>query len=172
MDYICKIANLEEMNRKWDFEIERHKGDNSWVIWKKDFINGVKSGKRVCYYGILNGEIISEATAIFSRDEVQNSDGLVDGETAYLGAFRTVDGFQGKGYFSKLYKFMENDLKSRGYKALTLGVEPCEEKNMKIYSAWGFTKLIKSAYEIYPPKDGLSQPKEIRVDYYVKYLNG
>ncbi len=170
MEYICKRATLEEINRKWDYEIEKHKGDNAWVVWKKDFVKGVKNGKRICYYGISDGEIISEATAVFSKDEVQNSDGLIDETTAYLCAFRTVEEYQGKGCFSKLYKFMENDLKERGYKALTLGVEPKEEKNMKIYSSFGFTKLIKTAFEIYPPKDKLSEPVEIQVNYYIKNI--
>ena len=170
MGYICKIATLEEINRKWDYEREKHKGDNAWVVWKKDFINGVKNGKRICYYGIFDNHIISEATAVLSKDEVQNSDGLVDETTAYLCAFRTVEEYQGKGYFSKLYKFMENDLKERGYKTLTLGVEPKEEKNMKIYSSWGFTKLIKTAFEVYSPKDEFSKPAEIQVNYYSKNI--
>ena len=162
--YICKIASLEEISRKWDYEIEKHKGDNAWVVWKKDFVNGVKNKKRICYYGILDDCIISEGTAILSKDQVQNSDGLVGETTAYLCAFRTVEEHQGKGYFSKLYKFMENDLKNRGYKMLTLGVEPCEEKNKKIYSSYGFTTFVKSAYEEYP------QNKKIQVDYYCKIL--
>jgi len=169
-NYICKIAELDEINRKWDYEISQHPDDNSWVVWKESFIEGVKSGNRICYYGILDGEIISEATAMFSADEIQNGDGLVDEETVYLSAFRTVEKFQGQGYFSRLYKYMEEDLKSRGYKALTLGVEPNEIKNMKIYFNWGFENYIKTAYETYPPKDRFSQPQEIMVNYYSKKI--
>ena len=72
------------------------------------------------YYGILNGEIISEATAMLSNLDVKDSTGLVDETTAYLSAFRTRKEYQGKGYFSKLYKFMEDDLKSRGYTTLVV----------------------------------------------------
>jgi len=32
---------------------------------------------------------------------------------AYLAAFRTNKEYEGKGFFSKLYKFMENDLKEK-----------------------------------------------------------
>lgn len=32
---------------------------------------------------------------------IQNCDGLVDEKTVYLFAFRTVEKYQGKGYFSK-----------------------------------------------------------------------
>ena len=59
---------------------------------------------------------------------------------------------------------MENDLKSRGYKLLTLGVEPQEEKNKKIYKHYGFTEHIKNAREVYP--DGTT----IDVEYYGKKI--
>ena len=72
--------------------------------------------------------------------------------------------YQGKGYFSILFKFMINDLISRGYEQVTLGVEPEEEKNKAIYSKYGFTEHIKDAQEVYP--DGTT----IDVEYYGKNL--
>ena len=48
-------------------------------------------------------------------------------------AFRTIEDYQGKGYFSKLFKYMIDDLKNKGYKRVTLGVEPEETKNKKRY---------------------------------------
>ena len=62
--------------------------------------------------------------------------GLVDGHTVYLSAFRTIDKFQGKGYFSKLFHFMIDDLRHKGFTKATLGVEPAEEKNKDIYPLW------------------------------------
>lgn len=52
---------------------------------------------------------------------------------AYLAAFRTNKEYEGKGYFSKLFKFAENNLKERGYKELSLGVGPEVVRNMEIY---------------------------------------
>lgn len=79
-------------------------------------------------------------------------------------AFRTNKEYEGKGYFSKLYKFMEEDLKRKGYSSLTLGVEPDEIRNKKIYNHYGFVEQIKNAKEVYP--DGT----EIDVEYYRKKL--
>ena len=107
---------------------------------------------------------------MLSKAEVQNSEGLVDNSTAYLSAFRTIEEYQGKGYFSKLYKFMENDLIKRGYTTLTLGVEPSEIKNMMIYFRYGFTNYIKTAYEIEPSKNKNEEPIKIIVNYYSKNL--
>ena len=58
-----------------------------------------------------------------------------------------------------------NDLKEKGYKNATVGVEPCEVKNMQIYFKYGFDKFIKADYETYP--DGT----KTLVLYYAKDLN-
>ncbi len=126
-NYVCKVPNLEEMNIKWDYEIEHSVEDrNNWIIWKKNNIENFKNGDIIPYYGILNGMIICEATAMINAKAVQNSDGLVGEDIAYLSAFRTMPEYQGQGYFSVLFKYMVNDLKKKGYTRLTLGVEPGE----------------------------------------------
>ena len=170
-NYICKIANLDEINEKWDYEIEKHPDDSRWKVWKEQFVTSVKRGNRICYYGILNGKIISEATAIINKDDVDkiNQD-LINETAAYLVAFRTIKEYQSQGYFSKLYNFMENDLKNKGYKKLIIGVEPCEEKNKKIYFKWGYTNLVKIDVEEYPIKEGETEPEIIEVEYYYKEI--
>lgn len=59
---------------------------------------------------------------------------------------------------------MESNLKSKGFEILTLGVEPCEVRNILIYFNWGFTNYIKTSYEIY------SDGEKIIVNYYGKDL--
>lgn len=163
--YLCKIASLEEMNRKWDYEIEHNINDaRNWIIWKSHFLENFKNDYIIPYYGILDGNIICEATAMLNSEAVQNSEGLVGNGVVYLSAFRTIEEYQGKGYFSKLMKFMLNDLKRRGIVRVTLGVEPAEETNKKIYAHYGFNEYIKSATEIY------SDGTVIDVDYYGKNL--
>lgn len=164
-NYICKIATLDEMNTKWDYEIAHADEDrDNWILWKKSNTRHMLEGKSLPYYGILDGQIISEATAILDGSIAQNSEGLVDEKTAYLSAFRTIPEYQGKGYFSKLFLFMLADLKSRGYEKVTLGVEPEELENKQIYTHYGFTEHIKNGVEIYP--DGT----QIDVEYYGKRL--
>ena len=163
--FICKIASISEMIQKWDFEIDRHLQDkDNWIIWKRKSIENRKQENTIPYYGILNGTIICEATAMLSPKIVQNSAGLVDSHTVYLSAFRTIDECQGKGYFSKLFQFMLQDLHKKGYSRFTRGVEPDDEKNKKIYFHYGFTEYIKSGKECYP--DGT----EIDVEYYRKSI--
>ena len=163
-NYICKIANIDEMNIKWDYEIEHADKKDNWIHWKKENLERFQKGYIIPYYGILDGKIICECTAIIDNSVVQNSEGLVDSTTAYLSAFRTIEEYQGHGYFSKLYRYMIEDLKNRGYKRVTLGVEPTELKNKAIYTKYGFTNHIKDCKEYYP--DGT----EVLVEYYYKDL--
>ena len=164
-NYTCKIATLEDIIKKHDYEIERAVDDKeNWLAWKEKAIDKFNKGQSITYMGLLNNEIICECTAAIDPAIVQNSNGLVDSKTAYLFAFRTNEEYQGKGYFSILFKFMINDLVSRGYERVTLGVEPQEEKNKAIYFKYGFTEHIKDSKEIYP--DGTI----IEVEYYGKNL--
>ena len=169
--YICKIATIEEMEENWNYLIKVHPNDDAWKCYKEKAIRNFKNKDTIVYHGILDGKVISEATAMLSKSEVQNSEGLVDNNTVYLSAFRTIEEYQGKGYFSKLYKFMENDLAKRGYTTLTLGVEPSEIKNIMIYFKYGFTNYIKTAYEIEPSKNENEEPVKILVNYYSKNLS-
>ena len=59
---------------------------------------------------------------------------------------------------------MIDDLRKRGIKKVTIGVEPTELKNKAIYNHYGFTEHIKDAKETYP--DGTV----IDVEYYRKTL--
>lgn len=156
---VCKIASIDEMETKWNYEIKNHKSLN-WKIWKSEAIERVKNGQCIAYYGMLNGATICEATAMLDKNIVQNYEGLVDDKTVYLCAFRTIEKYREKGYFSNLFKFMIGDLKSKGYEKVTLGVEPTETENLKIYKHLGFDEFINSAQETYP--DGTV----IDVDYY------
>ncbi len=163
--YLCKIPTLEEMHQKWDFEIENAwEGKENWICWKERYISRFLRGKTIPYYGILDGQIICEATACIDREGVQNGDALVDGQTVYLCAFRTVSTYQNQGYFSRLFRYMTKDLVQRGYRFATVGVEPEERENQAIYQGFGFTEHILSSEETYP--DGTKIP----VDYYRKKL--
>ena len=170
-NYKCKIATMEEILEKMDYEISVHPKDDRWKEWKKEAKKFFKEGKRICYVGLLEKKIICEITAAIHKEAAQNSEELIDEITAYLFAFRTNERERGKGYFSKLYRFVEEDLRKRGYKKLTLGVEPEEKQNLEIYQHLGFTKFIKEDYEEEPAKNKNGKPQKVLVHYYLKELS-
>ena len=164
-EYVCRTATREEMERKWNAEIERNTEDReNWIVWKAMAVKNAEDGASIPYYGFLGEKIICEATAVLKPEYVQNGEGLADEHTAYLCAFRTNEAYRGQGYFSALMKFMLEDLRRKGYTKVTVGVEPEEETNRRIYDHWGFSDFIKSSRESYP--DGT----EIEVEYYGKRL--
>lgn len=150
---------------KWNYEIRRQKQRKTGLKkLKNDAVYQIKNGQSVKYYGKLNNKIMCETTAMFDENIIQNSDELVDDKIVYLCNISTDKRYRGKGYFSKLFRFMIDDLKNRGYEKFTLGVEPTETKNLQIYQHLGFNNFIKSGRETYP--DGTV----IDVDYYEIHL--
>ena len=173
-EYICKVATLEEIIKRCDYLIDIHPGNKLWENVKVNTINGFNNGSKIVYIGILNGKIICEATAYIKEEafigDIQNTDNLIGEKKAHLSAFRTNKEYQGQGYFSKLYKFLEQDLKSRGYKELSLGVEPKEVRNVNIYKKFGFTNLIKSVVEYEPINYDSEELVGSVVDFYYKKI--
>ncbi|MCR4599762.1 MAG: GNAT family N-acetyltransferase [Acetatifactor sp.] len=148
--YVCKIASLEELKRKWDYEITQNPGDGNWLIWKEEAVENFQKGVSIPYYGILNGTIICEATAVTDPQCVQNSEGMMEEGAVYLCAFRTNSEYQGQGYFSKLKDFMLEDLRKRGFTKAILGVAVADDWHQKMYEHWGFTEYLKTGAETYP----------------------
>ena len=162
--FVCKIATRDEILKRFDYEISINPDEiENWLIWKKEYMD-MPEWKRISYFWLLDDDVICEATAALSSDACQNMEDLMDGKTAYLFAFRTNKEFRWQWYFSELFKFMIDDLKSRWYEQVILWVEPTEIKNKKIYFHYGFDELVKTDVEKNP--DGSS----VVVEYYRKYL--
>lgn len=172
--YMCRVANREELLKRWDYLIKIHHGNNSWVVFRENAIRNFDDGSTISYLGFLNDEIICELTAYIKpsafEGDISNPSGLLSSDMAYLAAFRTNKEYEGKGYFSKLFKFAENDLKKRGYKELSLGVGPEAVRNMEIYFHYGFREYIKTTIEHDPPKDEFSIPEDEFVNFYKKKI--
>jgi len=148
--YLCRTASPAEMNRKWDYEIRQHPGEENWKAWKEEAISNALAGRSIPYYGFLDGMIICEATAVPDPDLPPAGREKMPDHTVELSAFRTVKAYRGKGYFSRLMDFMLEDLKRKGYRKAVVGVEPEEKRNREIYRHWGFTEEICSGTETYP----------------------
>ena len=147
-NYVCRIATMEEMEQKWNYEIAQHSEKENWIAWKAEAIESARTGRSIPYYGTLDGTVICEATAVLNPDFGQAC-GKPD-HTVELCAFRTNKEYRGKGYFSKLIVFLQEDLKQRGYTRAVVGVEPEEKRNREIYRHWGFTEEAGTGTETYP----------------------
>lgn len=146
--YICKIADRDELIKRWKYLIEIHPVNNIWEKFRDNALNNFDNDNTISYIGILNGEIICELTAYIKEeafiDDIDDYDDLLSEDRCYLAAFRTNKEYEGQGYFSLLFDYVVEDLKSRGYSEISLGVGPHEVRNMEIYFHLGFRDYIKS----------------------------
>ena len=139
-NYECKVASPKE--------VLEH--DNKYLS------EGVKSKEVIVYYGYLDNEIITEGRAYLLVDGRESLDyDLLDKNMASLSGFKTKLEYQNRGYFSKLFKFVLEDLKKRGITEVTLGVEKDNERNMNMYKKWGFDNFIKES--LWQDKNGKSK---------------
>ena len=170
--FICKIATKDEIIKRWDNLIARHPGDDSWKGYKKRTLEYYENGTMIQYYGVLNDNIICECCAHIDKhcNYIKDVKDLISDDMAYLNAFRCDKEYEGKGYFSSLYNYMIDDLKNRGYKKASIGVEPCEIRNIQIYFHFGFTNYIKTAIDEYLPEHEGDKPIKVYVNYYYKEL--
>lgn len=167
-NYQIKVATLKEIEDRWNYEININ--INKKEIYKnaKDIcINEVKKESRIVYIGLLNNKIICDATAIIKEEgilnEAKTKDNLVNKKRAYLCCFRTNKEYENQKYFSKLYNFLEQDLKEKNFKELSLSVDRNEKRNIEIYKNWNYINYIKT--------DIIYNNGNIKIyDYYYKEL--
>ena len=81
-----------------------------------------------------------------------------------------VPEFRGKGIATKICNKLESYAKEKDIKTLTIGVEPCEVRNIQIYFHWGFTNFLQCTTETYPPNKDGEQGETITVLCYSKEL--
>lgn len=167
--YICKIATRDELLKRWDYLIKIHPGNNKWVEYKENALKHYDELSTISYLGFLNDEIICEATAYIKESaflgDISDPSGLLSNNMAYLAAFRTNKEYEGKGYFSKLYNFIENDLKEKGYKELSLGVGPEAVRNIEIYFHLGYRDYIKTVIEYEQSTDNPDKKEDVILFY-------
>lgn len=167
-NYICKQASIDEIIKRWDYEVNLHNDNLLYPFAKKEFVEEAIKGTRIAYVGMLDNEIICDATVIIKKEgilnESQNKDNLVSDNRCFLCGLRTNKEYENKGYFSKLYKFMEEDLKRKGYTEISLSVNVEETRNLMIYFHWNYTNFIRT--EIINNKD-----KNYIFNYYYKKIS-
>ena len=61
--HICKVANRNELLKRWDYLIEIHPNNNKWVEFKENALKHYDEKSTISYLGFLNDEIICEITA-------------------------------------------------------------------------------------------------------------
>lgn len=91
-----------------------------------------------------DGNLIGELYIFKKLDNNDIADGYT---TAYLCAFRIIKNMQGKGLGTELMECVFDRLRELNFSYVTIGVEPKEEANIRLYKRMGFTEKLKVLYE-------------------------
>lgn len=152
--FSCRMSSIDEFLT----------GENELTTNPKD-----KSHENcITYYGYIGDVVVCEATAITQeeglKDIVGNPENLCNRTRAFITNVRIADEQKGKKYFSKLSRYMEKDLKSRGFEELTIGVKPEETDNIEMIFHLGFLNYLKTSIELV----GEQKDQEQTINYYLK----
>lgn len=85
-NFICKVATREELLKRWEYLINNHQGNNDWIRYKENAIRNFDDGSTISYLGLLNDEIICEATAYIKESvfegDISEPSGLLNNNMA------------------------------------------------------------------------------------------
>lgn len=145
-----KKASYEELDRLWNRNIAENPEDERYIRWKKQFMDDNASGAAATFVVLSDGDPVGEGTLLLSPAcrAVRWRTALCDGNTtANVNALRIRQEFEGRGHISALMKELTAYAKSVGITRLTIGVEPCEARNLGIYLHWGFDTFLMAEEE-------------------------
>lgn len=154
MDAIYHIATKEEFARLWQKNIHNNPSDPRWPQWARDYAAYVEKGMAVTFAAVLGGEPVGEATLLLSPacKAVGGCTRLADGQTvANVNALRMEKSWEGQGHMSRLVKELESYARAQGLRALTIGVDAWETRNLAIYLHWGYTTYVMAEEEAAGP---------------------
>lgn len=110
-------ADMLNLNKIWDKNIEKHKGDQRWVEWKQQTLSNNKSKRSTTFLILEDNEPIGEGTILWSPEceAIVGREQLADGrKTVNVNALRIEKTYEGQGHISKLVKMMEQVAKEKG----------------------------------------------------------
>lgn len=73
----------------------------------------------------------------------------IDGQRAYLSAYRIRDDRQGQGLGQYLLRGVIDAIEARGYREITIGVEDDNLRAKHLYRKFGFTEFVERRREAY-----------------------
>lgn len=145
MIFTYRLATLQDLDTIWNKNIADNQEDERWVHWKEEYVSYNKTGMAQTFVVVCGDEPVGECTLILSPEcnAVRGRMELADGKTiANINALRIAKEYEGQGHSSKLMKCVEEAAKAKNIRALTIGVEAKETRNLGIYLHWGYDVFV------------------------------
>lgn len=106
----------------------------------------IDSGDFSIYLLFEDGELIGELHVTWLSEDPLAS---IDGQRAYLSAYRIRDDRQGRGLGQYLLRGVIDAIEARGYREITIGVEDDNLRAKHLYRKFGFTEFVARRREVY-----------------------
>lgn len=111
-----------------------------WIKYKDQRLKQLEDKEIDIYVIEEEGKFIGEITVNYISHELLTE--TIPNIRVYFEAFRINRKYQGKGLGQKLIEYTINDLKEKGFKEFTIGVEEDNQKAKHIYFKYGFTQAM------------------------------
>ena len=111
-----------------------------WIKYKNQRLKEFENNEIDVYVIEENKKFIGEITVNYISNDLETE--TIPNIRVYFEAYRIDKKYQGRGLGQKLMEYVINDLKQKGYKEFTIGVEEDNEKAKHIYFKYGFTQAI------------------------------
>lgn len=131
---LIRKASAEEMRKLWG---------NDYSFTFHFFYDRIASGNAVFWTVDDGDELIGELYAFLNLDDRDFADGK---DRAYLCAFRIRRQYRGQGLGTRLMEQALADLKDRGFKTVTIGVNKDEPENIRLYERLVFFERVKECH--------------------------
>ena len=106
----------------------------------------IESGAFSIYLLFEGNELIGELHVTWRSDDPLAA---IDGQRAYLSAYRIREERQGLGYGQVLLRGGIDAVEARGYREITIGVEDDNLRAKHLYRKFGFTEFVARRSESY-----------------------
>jgi len=143
-------ADPVSLRKIWEKNVRKNPGDPNWLRWREEYLSYNQNGMANTYLVLDGDDPVGEGTLLFSGhcSAIHENAVLCDGKTVLnVNALRIEKAYEGMGYISALVKQMEADAKALGYRALTIGVEAANARNLAIYLHWGYHTLVHTEWD-------------------------
>ena len=111
-----------------------------WIKYKNQRLKQFDNEEIDIYVIKEDEKFIGELTVNYVSHDLKSE--TIPNIRVYFEAFRIDKKYQGKGLGQKLIEYTINDLKEKGFKEFTIGVEEDNEKAKHIYLKYGFIEAI------------------------------
>ncbi|MBQ4122353.1 GNAT family N-acetyltransferase [bacterium] len=130
---ICKldISDFDKCSNIW--KMNEHKD------LAKRFLSELQCGNRLTYIYKENGEFLGEISLVF---DACDKDYTIKDKRIYLSRLVVKKQLRRKGIGRKLVEFIIEVAKNMGYNELSVGVDLCNYAALKLYTEYGFDKIV------------------------------